>query len=365
MINKHAWPIRGLTGRSLLPVMGSLVLMGALTAAAQPPAPQSATHITGSTRLIATISLGPQLAHLAYNVATDPLTHMIYVTEPQGLAVINGRTDKVVTTIPLPRGPHGAPDCSTSDILLFRLCNLATDPLTGRVYVTDAVQHAVVVIDGRTNKLAATIPVGGAMYWIAADPLTGTVFVQDWRASGNQVVVIDGRTDKIVARIPENFPDSFGIAVNPSTSKVYVNGGSSSGELVIDARTNKAVGVVPGAGGWGIATDPRTDTIYTAAPGGEGPNILQVINGRTDTVTQNISLQSPLRVATDPLTHFVYVADDSNLVVVDGRTDTVMQTITLPSAIPAVIGIATDPLANRVYVTNPFEHTVSVLAGSK
>src|SRR5215831_2837842 len=342
MINKHAWPIRGLTGRSLLPVMGSLVLMGALTAAAQPPAPQSATHITGSTRLIATISLGPQLAHLAYNVATDPLTHMIYVTEPQGLAVINGRTDKVVTTIPLSRGPHGAPDCPTSDILLLRLCNLATDPLTGRVYVTDAVQHAVVVIDGRTNKLAATIPVGGAMYWIAADPLTGTVFVQDWRASGNQVVVIDGRTDKIVARIPENFPDSFGIAVNPSTSKVYVNGGSSSGELVIDARTNKAVGVVPGAGGWGIATDPRTDT-----------------------VTQNISLQSPLRVATDPLTHFVYVADDSNLVVVDGRTDTVMQTITLPSAIPAVIGIATDPLANRVYVTNPFEHTVSVLAGSK
>ena len=46
--------------------------------------------------MIATISLGHQLA---YNVATDPVTHMVYVTEPKGLAAINGRTDKLVTTI--------------------------------------------------------------------------------------------------------------------------------------------------------------------------------------------------------------------------------------------------------------------------
>jgi hypothetical protein len=39
-----------------------------------------------------------------YNVATDPVTHMVYVTEPKGLAVINGRIDgranQAVATVP-------------------------------------------------------------------------------------------------------------------------------------------------------------------------------------------------------------------------------------------------------------------------
>lgn len=43
------------------------------------------------------------------------------------------------------------------------------------------------------------------------------------------------------------------------------------------------------------------------------------------------------------------------------QPDVVTGTITLPSP----IGIANDPVTNRVYVTNTFAHTVSVLAGSR
>lgn len=365
MIKERAWSIRRLTGRSFLPVIGSMVLTGTLTATAQPPASQAATTTTGSARVIATISLGHQLA---YNVATDPVTHMVYVTEPKGLAVINGRTDKLVTTIPLPRGPHGAPDCPTSDILLDSLCNLTTDPLTGRVYVTDAARHAVLVIDARTNKLVATIRVGGHMYWIAADPLTDKVYVQDWRQSANQIAVIDGRTDTVIARVPESGPDAMGIAADPLTSRVYVAGGSTGGVLVIDGRTNQAVATVPGTGGDSrIAIGPVANTIYAAIPGAEGSGSLDMINGQTDTVTQTITLSSPVGIATDPLTHFAYIADYNNVVVINGRKGIVTQTITLPPAAPgapSAIGIATDPVANRVYVTNTFAHSVSVLAGS-
>jgi hypothetical protein len=66
MIKERAWSIGRLTGRSFLPVIGSIVLTGTLTATAQPPASQAATTTTGSARVIATISLGHQLA---YNVA--------------------------------------------------------------------------------------------------------------------------------------------------------------------------------------------------------------------------------------------------------------------------------------------------------
>jgi YVTN family beta-propeller protein len=367
MIKQRTWSICGLAGRSFLPVIGGMVLTGMLTAAAQPSASRSATSIGRSARVIATIPLGRQLA---YNVATDPVTHMVYVTEPKGLAVINGRTDKLVTTIPLPRGPHGGSDCPTSDILLDRLCNLATDPLTGRVYVTDAARHAVLVIDGRTNKVVATIQVGGFMYWIAADPLTGKVYVQDGRLSGSQVAVIDGRTDTVVARVPETGPDPEGIATDPLTNMIYVADGSTGpeGVLVIDGRTNKTVATVPGTGGYSrIAADPLTNTIYAAIPGAEGSGELSVINGQTDTVRQFIGLSSPVGIATDPLTRFVYIADFNDVVVINGRTDTVTQTITLPSptpGAPSAVGIATDPVANRVYVTNTFAHSVSVLAGS-
>src|SRR5262249_55472336 len=99
MSKEHAWLLRGRGSGAFLPVVGSLALAGTLTAAAPPSASPSAAGIAGSAHVIATISLGRQLA---YNVATDPLTHMVYVTEPNGLAVINGRTNKLVTTIRLP-----------------------------------------------------------------------------------------------------------------------------------------------------------------------------------------------------------------------------------------------------------------------
>ena len=357
MGKEHAWLLRPRVRRSFLPAAGSLALAGALTAAAPPSASPSAAGVAGSAHVIATISLGSQLA---YNVATDPLTHMVYVTEPNGLAVINGRTNKLVTTIRLPG--H-----SPQETLTDRLRNAATDPLTGRVYVTDAIQHSVVVIAERTNKVVATIPVGGRTYWIATNQVTGMVYVQDWRRSSTQVAVIDGRTNTVVARIPENGLYSLGITVNQLTNTVYVAGTSVGGVLVINGRTNKIVAIVPGTGGdQRIAADPQANTIYADVPEADGPGYLQVINGRTKTVTATISSAGqsiyPEGIATDPLTHFVYAANfgGNDVIVIDGQTNQIVGFVpvgTNPN------GVATDPSANRVYVTNLFAHSVSVLAG--
>jgi YVTN family beta-propeller protein len=337
-------------------VVGSLVLAGTLAAA--PSASSSAAAAAGAAHVIATISLGRQLA---YNVATDPLTHMVYVTEPNGLAVISGWTDKLVTTIRFPGRPPRV-------ILIDRLRNVATDPLAGRVYVTDAAQHSVLVIDGRTNKVVATIPVGGQVYWIATNPLTHMIYVQDWQRSSTQIAVIDGRTNTVVARIPENGLYSLGITVNPITNTVYVAGTSVGGVLVINGQTNKITAIVPGTGGdQRIATDPVANTIYADVPSADGGGYLQVISGRTNTVTASISTTGsqgiyPIGIATDPLTHFVYAADYGNdVLVINGRTSKITGLIPVGRS---PNGVATDPLANRVYVTNIFSHSVSVLAGS-
>ena len=47
MIKERAWSIRSLTGRSFLPVIGSMVLTGTLTATAQPPASQAGHDYSG------------------------------------------------------------------------------------------------------------------------------------------------------------------------------------------------------------------------------------------------------------------------------------------------------------------------------
>jgi YVTN family beta-propeller protein len=72
------------------------------------------------------------------------------------------------------------------------LCNLTTDPLTGRVYVTDAARHAVLVIDGRTNQAVATVPGTGGDSRIATDPVANRVYVTNTFAHSVSVLAGSG-----------------------------------------------------------------------------------------------------------------------------------------------------------------------------
>src|SRR6267378_308778 len=66
--------------------------------------------------------------------------------------------------------------------------------------------------------VTATIPVGGESDAVAANPLTGSVYVTN--QLDNTVSVISGRTNTVTATIPVGNPQ--GMAVNPLTGDVYV-----------------------------------------------------------------------------------------------------------------------------------------------
>lgn len=311
----------------------------------------------GRPQVIATIPLG---GRIPLDIATDPVARRAYVTEPHGVTVINERTNKTIATIHIPaRSVSVRPG-----ILLAFARNVATDPLTGMVYVTDTQHSSVLVISGRTDKVVATIKVGGAAYWVATNPLTDKVYVQVLQRSGDVVAVIDGRTNTLVAEIPEPGPDWAGIAVNPVTDTLYVGGGSAAGMLVINGRTNKVTTTIPGVGAWSVAADPAANTIYAAYPGGEGFGVVSVIDGQTTTLTHSITVQAPVRIATDPLTHLAYATNlyPDNVVVINGRTGKVAASVRVGKQ---PLGIATDPLTNTVYVANIVSRSVTVLAGSR
>ena len=65
------------------------------------------------------------------------------------------------------------------------------DPMSGSVYVANFADNTVSVIDGRTNQVKATIPVGAGPFGLAVSgALTRNVYVSN--ANGNTVQLIRG-----------------------------------------------------------------------------------------------------------------------------------------------------------------------------
>jgi YVTN family beta-propeller protein len=354
--------IRSARARAALSAAGILAAVASVIV----PAPAQAAKVSvpaaaGSAHVTATIALGKRLP---YNIATDPVTHMVYVTEPGGLIVINGRTNKIVTTIRVPARPSsGKPGPALAPgIQISMLPNVATDPQANRIYLTDSSADSVLVIDGRTNRVVATVNVRGRAYWIAANAVTHRVYVQVLNHSGNLMAVIDGQTDTVIARIPEPGVYSEGTVADPLTNMVYVTDRSVQGVLVIDGRTNQVVTTITGVYAEYMAIDPRTSTLYATWPGAEGAGTLYVISTQTNTVTGSRTVSAPTGIAADPRTNFVYAANwPSQVVVINGQTGQAA------ASVPAgdePVGVATDPLANTVYVANLLSHSVTVLAGS-
>ncbi len=99
--------------------------------------------------------------------------------------------------------------------------------------------------------VTATIPVGSESDAVAANPLTGSVYVASQLA--NTVSVISGQTNTVTATIPVGNPQ--GTAVNPPTGDVYVtnfNDGTVS-TFVVLGFAGDAGGRVAAGPWWGQA----------------------------------------------------------------------------------------------------------------
>jgi RHS repeat-associated protein len=152
-----------------------------------------------------------------------------------------------------------------------------------------------------------------------------------------------------------------GIAVNPSTNKIYVvhPTNNSNNVSVIDGAINTVtnIGVTnPRA----VAVNQTTNKIYVA----NGTNQITVIDGATDTVSSTVTVgANPQAIAVNPVTNRIYVANSgSNTVtVIDGATDTASSTVAVGIAPQA---IAVNSATNKIYVSNYGGNTVTVIGGA-
>ncbi|MFE5590990.1 YncE family protein [Streptomyces sp. NPDC056549] len=147
-------------------------------------------------------------------VAVDPVSHRVFVTQPDHntISVIDATTHDVVRSIPV--GPHPT--------------GIAIDSQKRRVYVANSGFRTVSVIDTTTGGVAE-IDVGQSPTGVAVDS-HGAVYLSH---PDGLVRVIDPGSAGVIARIPVGSqPQS--LAFEPHSNRVYVANGGDGTVSAID-----------------------------------------------------------------------------------------------------------------------------------
>jgi YVTN family beta-propeller protein len=323
------------------------------------------TVIDGASNTVtATVGVGT----LATGIAVNPVTNQIYVTgqNDNSLTVIDGPTNKTTT---LTVGTHptevavnpvtnkiyagnfvsnnvtvvdGATNATTSVTAGTTPSGAAVNPATNKIYVANNGSSNVTVIDGVTSA-TSTVTVGTNPSLVAVNPLTNKIYVM-----GRTITVIDGATNA-TTNIPCtcNINSTQSIAVNPVTNKIYA-AVTSTGVFVIDGATNATTPITADQT-FAIAVDTATNKIYLA---NFNNNLVSVVDGLTNTVTTVTAGANPTAVAVNSQTNKIYVANNgsNNVTVIDGATNT-PSTVTDPNGL-APVAIAVNPATNKIYVLN-------------
>ena len=180
--------------------------------------------------------------------------------------------------------------CGLLAITAFAIAGIIANAqaLAQNAYITNA--DGVSVIDTVSNTVIATIPVSGGTSGVAVSPDGGKVYV-----TGDDVSVIDTASNTVIATIQVGgFPE--GVAVSPDGSKVYVanfyycgTGGTPGCVSVIDTASNTVIATIIPVGVRnyleGVAVSPDGSKVYVA---NSGANSVSVIATASNTVTATI-----------------------------------------------------------------------------
>jgi adhesin/invasin len=197
-----------------------------------------------------------------FGVAVDTVTNRIYVTTAQGVVVMDGRDNSRIATIPVGPNPRG----------------IAVDEATNRIYVAvdgdpgKGEPPVIALIDGKDNTLLTTIPFPeGAVAGIgvAFNPDDRQVYVAVPNAG---VAIFDPETAKYVATIPisgeKGAAGTYGVAVDVRARLVYATNRTDGTFSVLDPLGRKEiVKLRVGASPEGLGVDPDRGMAYVGNSG--------------------------------------------------------------------------------------------------
>ena len=312
------------------------------------------------------------LAYEPFAMATNRQTNRIYVADEEAAEVLalNGSDHTIVARITI--GPNHARH------------NLAVSESLNRIYVARSAldqnfnsSQMLDVIDGATNQVVTTLtlPITDqqAPSQVAVDDSTHHIYV----SASRSVCVLNTSDNSVITTFSVN-QTGGGIAVNPATQRLYVNGGNGFGGnnvTIINTSTNQiaavvSAGAIPGP----MAINTQTNKIYVANTGaGSVDNSVTVIDGATDSVEQTVFNTNSNNdgdavsgVAVDEATNTLFVCDNSNQFALNGRI-TVFDANNNYAFLGQTgvgrypVGAIVNPANAQLFVANDQTGTVSVL----
>jgi YVTN family beta-propeller protein len=236
--------------------------------------------------------------------------------------------------------------------------DVAVNPQSGLVYVTNQSSPFVSVLDEDTKAWLAPINVGGPSQGIAIQLERNRAYVTTY---GKTVLVLDLTAGSVLKTIHDpSFSTTNGVALDPRHSRAYVQNEGSSSISVINTITNRVIKTADtGHASNAVAVDPVAQQLFVANSDGT----LSVINtaGDADTLVATIDVSSAISdVVVNPTLHRAYVTNllENTVSEIDTQQNTVIGTAAVgfdPE------GIAVDSITNQEYVASYNADYVTVL----
>jgi YVTN family beta-propeller protein len=242
----------------------------------------------------------------------------------------------------------------------------STETLAQNAYITNSALNEVQVIDTATNRITTAIAVGNNPETVGVSSDGSRIYVGNCGDSGS-VSIIDGTSNSMIITIPvgpvvlNGGTCAGGIAVSPDNSKVYVASQTDVGTVsIIDAKTDTITATVTiPAGVFALAVTPNGRRLYITSPidtvsvlDTASNAVIATINTGT-TSTGAGSLPSGVAVSPDGSKVYVALYATAAVAVIDTATNTIVATIPITGAqyqlTPYMVAVTPD--GARVYVT--------------
>ena len=265
-------------------------------------------------------------------LSVDSAAHRLYVSHATKVVVVDLEKDSVAGEITNTPGVHGlapAPDlsrgfvscgredkCAIVDLKTFQTISkvdtgknpdaMLYDPARQEVYMFNHTGGSATVIDAKSGKVIATIPLDGKVEFGAVDTKAERVFVN--LEDKSELAVIDTKTHTVTNRWPiAPGEEASGLAFDEKNHRLFLGCGNKT-MVMMDSVSGKVLASVPiGDGVDANAFDPATQLAFASC--GDGTTTIAHEDGDKLTVVQTLSTQKGSRtMAIDPATHKIYLA---------------------------------------------------------
>jgi len=279
------------------------------------------------------------------SIAVNSKTNLIYVAGTSSVSVIDGKSDTLLTTIPLVDDP----------------VHLTVNELTNRVYTSNCLDNSISIIDGETNKLInESIPVDGNLGCaIVADKHSDKVYFLSSNSPNAKLNSLNSTGYLDAADVPSSGMD---FDLEPSPLSLYITAGLSEDYVYgFDAANSQWVSIKVGEYPRQLVINPNTALVYVV---NQNSHTVSVIDKYSHDVIKNITVGTfPSDIALNNKTNMLYVTNEHSdtVSVIDGATNMVIDTIQVGNF---PIGVAVNPTTNLIYVINDDSETISVIDGN-